>query len=144
MTGRGYYFDFVRLAEASEKGQPLATPSVSHLMALASQLDIILAEGLPNRYARHRAMAKRVRAWASGGFGLFARNGFESDTVTCVANTRGLAVGDFIRRLKDRGYLIANGYGNLKEKTFRIGHLGEHTVEEVESLLQAMDAVLAP
>ena len=47
--GRGYYFDFIRLADASAKAMPLATPSVSHLFALREQLRHILAEGLPAR-----------------------------------------------------------------------------------------------
>ena len=34
---------------------------------------------------------------------------------------------------------IANGYGQLKGKTFRIAHMGETTLEDVERLLQAMD-----
>ena len=142
MKGRGYYFDFARLAEASEKGQPLATPSVSHLMALRVQLRLMQQEGLEKRYARHAAMAERVRTWARGQFGILARSGFESNTVTCVTNRRAIRVADFIRRLKGRGYQISNGYGNLKEATFRIGHMGEHTLRGVEALLQVMDEVL--
>jgi len=142
MKGRGYYFDFARLAEASEKGQPLATPSVSHLMALRMQLRIMLQEGLEKRYARHAAMAERVRAWARERFGVLARPGFESNTVTCVTNQRGIQVGEFIQKLKRRGYQISNGYGNLKEATFRIGHMGEHTLEGIEVLLKTMDEVL--
>jgi aspartate aminotransferase-like enzyme len=142
MKGRGYYFDFARLAEASEKGQPLATPSVSHLMALKLQLRIMHQEGMENRYARHTAMGERVRAWAWNGFGVLAKSGFESNTVTCVTNRRGIQVAEFIQKLKGRGYQISNGYGSLKEATFRIGHMGEHTLEGIEELLQAMDEVL--
>jgi predicted phosphoserine aminotransferase len=140
--GRGYYFDFVRLSEASEKAMPLATPSVSHLFALQVQLRHILAEGLPPRYARHAEMAQRVRQWARERFGVLAEPGFESDTVTCVVNTRNIPVADFLGRLRGRGFQVANGYGSLKEKTFRIGHMGEHTPEGVERLLAAMDEVL--
>ncbi len=142
MKGRGYYFDFARLAEASEKGQPLATPSVSHLMALRVQLRIMLQEGLQNRYARHAAMAERVRSWAREHFGVLARSGFESNTVTCVTNPRGIQVAEFILRLKQRGYRISNGYGSLKDATFRIGHMGEHSLEGITELLRAMDEVL--
>ncbi len=140
--GRGYYFDFVRLAEASAKAAPLATPSVSHLFALQEQLRHVLSEGLPARFARHAAMARLVRRWASERFGLFAEPGYESDTVTCVANTRKIRVAEFLQRLKGRGFQVSNGYGNLKEATFRIGHLGEHTPEGIEALLSAMDEVL--
>ena len=141
--GRGYYFDFVRLAEASAKGQPLATPSVSHLSALQAQLEIMAREGLPARFARHTAMAAMVQAWALERFGVLAAEGCRSTTVTCVVNTRNIAVGDLLARLKQRGYQISNGYGDLKEATFRIGHMGEHTVEGLEALLAVVDELLA-
>jgi len=143
MAGRGYYFDFVRLADASEKAQPLATPSVSHLMALKAQLRFLKEEGLGRRYARHAEMADRVRRWARDRFGLLARAGFESNTVTCITNTRKINVAEFLKKLRTSGYQISNGYGNLKEASFRIGHMGDHTVPEVEGLLNAMDEVLA-
>jgi aspartate aminotransferase-like enzyme len=62
--------------------------------------------------------------------------------VTCVANSRKIRVASFLEALKSRGYQISNGYGSLKEATFRIGHLGDHTLEGVEGLLSAMDEVL--
>jgi len=140
--GRGYYFDFVRLAEASARAMPLATPSVSHLFALQVQLGRILKEGLPARFARHAAMAQRVRRWARERFSVLAEPGFESETVTCVVNTRKMKMSEFLERLRNRGFLVSNGYGDLKDLTFRIGHLGEHTPEGVEALLAAMDEVL--
>jgi aspartate aminotransferase-like enzyme len=39
--------------------------------------------------------------------------------------------------------LIANGYGRLKEKTFRIAHMGETQVTEIETLLAALDEYIA-
>jgi aspartate aminotransferase-like enzyme len=140
--GRGYYFDFLRLAEASEKAMPLATPSIPHLFALQVQLARILSEGLPARFERHAAMAELVRRWARERFGVLAEPGFESDTVTCVTNTRNIKVSEFLERLRGRGFQVSNGYGDLKERTFRIGHMGEHTTQGVAALLAAMDEVL--
>jgi predicted phosphoserine aminotransferase len=140
--GRGYYFDFIRLAEASDKAMPLATPSISHLFALQVQLAHILAEGLPARFARHTAMAQLVRSWARERLGILAEPGFESDTVTCVTNPRNFKVSEFLERLRGRGFQVSNGYGGLKEKTFRIGHMGDHTPKGIEALLAAMDEVL--
>jgi predicted phosphoserine aminotransferase len=142
-TGKGYYFDFVRLKASFDKRQPMATPSVSHIFALQAQLRRIEAETLEGRYARHRAMAEETRAWAKRArFDLFAAEGARSDTVTCVANSRGIEVGAFVKRAAERGYSISNGYGRLKEKTFRIGHMGDHTVEGVRRLLEVLDASL--
>ena len=45
--------------------------------------------------------------------------------------------------LEARGHQISDGYGELKGKTFRVGHLGDHTEADVADLLAAADAVLA-
>ena len=37
---------------------------------------------------------------------------------------------------------IANGYGPLKGKTFRIGHMGEITPDDVSTLLAEIDTFL--
>lgn len=141
-VGKGYYFDFVRLKEFFDRQVPLATPSVSHMFALLAQLKRIEAEGLETRYERHRAMGEAVRAWAADRFALFAAEGARSETVTCVSNTRGMRVAGFVEGLAARGFGISNGYGRLKEHTFRIGHMGDHTVEGIVRLLDAMDEVL--
>ena len=140
--GKGYYFDFVRLKNCFDKRTPLATPSVSHIVALRRQLQRIEAEGLEARYARHRDMAAAVRAWATERLALFPDLAAASDTVTCVRDTRGLDVAGFLRALRRRGYAIGSGYGRLKETTFRIGHMGDHTLGGVRSLLGQMDEVL--
>ena len=120
----------------------MATPSLSHMFALRAQMKRIETEGLDARYARHRAMADLTRAWAAGRLGLFAEERARSNTVTCVANTRGIDVARFVAGLVARGFGISNGYGRLKEATFRVGHMGDHTVEEIRDLLAAMDEVL--
>ena len=48
---------------------------------------IFFAEGLENRYARHKKLAQMTRDWAAKhGFTLFPEKGFESVTLTCVSN----------------------------------------------------------
>jgi aspartate aminotransferase-like enzyme len=141
-AGKGYYFDFIRLKACFDKHTPMATPSVSHMFALQAQLTCIEAEGLESRYARHRAMADLTRLWAASRFGLFADEKARSNTITCVANTRGIELARFVAALGGRGFSISNGYGRLKERTFRVGHMGDHTVEGIAELLAAMDDVL--
>src|SRR5262245_21306724 len=140
--GKGYYFDFVRLKGFFDRNMPMATPSVSHIIALHEQLRRIEAEGHAARYARHQAMAGVVRDWAAHRFGLFAAPECRSDTVTCVLNGPGIDVAGFVKSVGRRGYGISNGYGRLKEKTFRIGHMGDHTVQGVRALLAVMDDLL--
>jgi aspartate aminotransferase-like enzyme len=141
-AGKGYYLDFIRLKEFFDRGMPMATPSIGHIYALQAQMKRIEAEGLEGRYARHRAMAERTRAWAAARFGLFAEESARSNTISCVTNTRRIDVARFLSDLATRGYGVSNGYGRLKEQTFRIGHMGDHTVAGLEELLRTMDDVL--
>ncbi|HZD57914.1 MAG TPA: alanine--glyoxylate aminotransferase family protein [Anaerolineales bacterium] len=140
---RGWYFDLVRLEKHLYKDSTPATPAISLIYALDAQLDRILAEGLAARFARHRAMAKKVQDWAlANGFDLFAPEGYRSQTVTTVANSREIDVPAMNAFLLQKGMRIANGYGALKGKTFRIAHMGETRVEDVEDLLEAMGEYL--
>lgn len=140
---RGYYFDFVELERSLRRNQTPATPAISLLYALEVQLQRILAEGLEARWARHRRMAEAVRAWASDKFALFAQPGYASQTVTCVRNTRGISVPDLNEFLRPKEMQIAEGDGQIAGETFRIAHMGDTTLEEVRSLLQAIDEFLS-
>lgn len=141
---RGYYFDFLTLERYLLKDQTPATPAISLLYALDQQLDVILDEGMEARFARHLAMRDRTIGWArSRGFTPFAAKGYESPTVTCVNNAAGIDIGALNRYLRQHGMIVSNGYGaRLKDRTFRIAHMGELRLEDLEALFEAMDRFL--
>lgn len=141
---RGWYFDLVLMERHRLKDSTPATPALSLIYALDVQIDRILAEGLEARFARHAAMAKRVQDWAlERGFTLFAPPGSRSKTVSTIENQLELDVPELNQFLLKKGMRIANGYGPLKGKTFRIAHMGETRMEDIEALLAAMDEYLA-
>lgn len=144
VPARGYYFDFISLAKSIAKNQTPATPAVSLLFALDRQLDDIMAEGMENRFTRHLAMRDRTLAWARGkGFEIFAAPGFESPTVTCASNNLGIDISALNKYLRGHGMIISNGYGDLKGKTFRIAHMGDTQMHELEELFGVMDGFFA-
>lgn len=137
---RGWYFDLLRMEKHRLKDSTPATPAISLIYALDAQLDRILKEGLEERFARHSALAKRIHAWAlERGFGLFAQDGFRSQTVTTLKNLLEVDIPDLNRYLLEGGMRIANGYGVLKNETFRIAHMGETRMEDLDILLAAID-----
>jgi aspartate aminotransferase-like enzyme len=87
-------------------------------------------------------MAERTRAWARDRFALFPEAGYESMTLTAIRNTREIDVAGLNRELAKRGAVIGNGYGKLKNATFRIAHMGEIRLEEIEELLGWIDEIL--
>jgi len=141
---RGVYFDLLKLYEYMKKNdyQYPFTPSLSHMFALDYQLESILKEGLGNRFLRHQSMANRVRGWAKDHFALFAQEEFASNTVTCVKNIHDINIKDLNQKLGERGFMISNGYGKLKQETFRIAHMGDINMVEIEELLAVIDEIL--
>ncbi len=143
VENRGWYFDLVRMEKHRLKDSSPATPAMSLIFALDYQLDRILYEGLKNRFARHSAMAKRVQEWAEAhDQSIYAPEGYRSQTVTTIKNDRGIDISTLNNYLKERDMRIANGYGQLKNKTFRIAHMGETQMSHIDELLQAMEEFL--
>jgi len=144
VTHRGLYFDYLELYNfvKNKDYQYPSTPSLSHMYALDYKLSQILEEGPEKRFARHKDMADLVRAWAKKNFSLYSDEKHLSNTVTCITNTRELSFADFNGKMVQRGYLLSNGYGPLKDKTFRIAHMADTSLEEVQVLLDTIDEVL--
>ena len=138
----GYYFAYAQMDKKYDKHQTPATPAISLIQALNKQMDDILAEGIENRFARHIEMAEIVRAWARKHFALYGDERYLSNTVTNIENTRGISVAGLNEELGRRGAMISNGYGDLKEKCFRIGHMGDHQVEDIRWLLGEIEDIL--
>jgi aspartate aminotransferase-like enzyme len=142
IENRGYYFDFLEMLKYDDRRETPATPAIPQIQALDAQLDDILAEGLARRFERHDTLARLVQDWSREHFALFAEEGFESPTLTCVKNTRGISVAELNKELGRQWVQISNGYGDLKEKTFRIAHMGDTQEWEIRGLLSTMDRIL--
>ena len=140
VPNRGYYFDFLTLAKSMAKFQTPATSPISLLYALDAQLEAMMAEGMENRFQRHLAMRDRTIEWARDhDLSLYAAPGYESPTVTCVNNDDNIDIGALNTYLRERGMIISNGYGKLKGTNFRIAHMGDTTLADMEELFAAMD-----
>lgn len=144
VENRGLYFDLVSLYDTIQKKdyQYPSTPSLSHMFALDYQLDKMKEEGFEKRFEKHAEQAKVVRAWAKKHFDMLADEEFASNTLTTIKNTKGISVADLNKELAKRGFTISNGYGALKEKTFRIAHMADTTMEEVNEILSVIEDIL--
>jgi len=144
VKNRGFYFDLLQLLQfIREKNfQYPSTMSISHLFALDVQTDRILKEGIDARFKRHDKMAHRVQDWAKKNFALYPVEKYASKTVTCIKNTRGISVADLNKELGKRNLTLSNGYGKLKEQTFRIAHMGDLQMSDIDELLGAIEEIL--
>jgi len=147
--GRGVYFDLVELDAYARRNQTPSTPALSLFYALEAQLKSIAAEGLEARWARHKGMAARTQEWLikiSDETGKKLNNiaplGSQSPTVSAIRLPTDLQAERFTAAVAKRGIVLGNGYGKLKSSTFRIGHMGDHTLESLERCLAACASVL--
>ena len=136
---RGTYFDFLKYKSNADEDSVPSTPSLPHFYALAKQLDDIMSEGLAPRFERHRTMRdvtfQRTARYAT----IAADREHASATVSALAPAR---PSDEIRSaMKQRGFVLGGGYGMWKETTFRIGHMGDISVEALNAMLDALDEV---
>jgi predicted phosphoserine aminotransferase len=142
---KGWYFDLAVLHDQITEHQTPATPAISLLYALEFQLDRIAAETMPRRWQRHANMQQRTFRWVDEmkqqglDIEVFAEEGHRSPTVTCIATDRARSV---VTDLFARGWVIGGGYGKLEDTTIRIGHMGDHTMDELEELLEVLTDVM--
>lgn len=144
---RGMYFDLAEFAEFHAKNQTPNTPAISLFYALEVQAERMLAETIEARWARHAAMAQQTYRWVAEradrfGLGVLAPEGERSPTVTAITLPERVAGDDVVRGMAARGLTIGNGYGPVRKRSFRIGHMGDHTPEGLARCLDACDAVL--
>ena len=142
MENKGFYTDYVKLKEKNDENYALTTPPVSLMYGVDYQLDKMLKEGMATRYRRHQEMADMVRKWADERMqGVFPEEGYRSNTIGVIK--RGdLDFDKFHSIIKSKGMEISNGYGDIKKSTFRIGHMGDLTKDDIKQLLSVMDEAL--
>lgn len=149
VTDRGLYFDLVEYERFIAKLQTPNTPAISLLYALQVQMHRIVAEGTEARYARHAAMRDATAKWvgeAATRLGIemrvLAPEGHRSPTVTTIVLPPSVAPKQLVAAVAARGFTIGGGLGPLADTTYRIGHMGEHTLEGLGKCLCAVEGAL--
>lgn len=139
-----YYWDFSKAKDYSQKGQTPWTPAVSVCYALNATLDLMLAEGLDNVFARHAQLGQLTRNGVKAlGFSLFPDEKYASNTVTAVNASDQVDVSRLIRVLREKyAVVVAGGQEKLAGKIFRIGHLGFVYDRDIKSVLEAISKTL--
>jgi len=139
---RGTYFDFLDLEAQAKKDGPPFTPSIPHCYALAKQLEHILREEtLERRWARHRVMRDLTLERTSRYGDPMVDREHASVSVSAIAPKGGKSAPDVVLSMKKKGYVLGSGYGDWKETSFRIGHMGDISVESLTAMLDVLDEV---
>ena len=103
------------------------TPSVSDVHGVDAACDEVLELGLDESIAIHSRAARATRAGILGmGLELWARSeAIAATCVTAVATPEGVDTLRLLEHIRERyGVMLSPGYGELKEKVVRLGHMG--------------------
>jgi alanine-glyoxylate transaminase / serine-glyoxylate transaminase / serine-pyruvate transaminase len=122
------YWDWRPMLAANETGYFPYTPGTNLLYGLHEAVQMLLEEGLPNVFARHdrfaEATRRAVRTWgleiqcadprhySSSLTGIRVPDGHSADALRAVI-------------LERFNMSLGSGLGILKDRVFRIGHLGD-------------------
>ena len=118
------------------------TQPISDIYALKKAVERVLEKD--DFIKRHRTIAEAVRrSIIASGMELYPIDSF-SNTVTSINIPDGVKFNElFIEMLEKHNVLIAGAFDHLKDKIFRIGHMGENCYEgKVYTVLKALNEVL--
>ena len=140
-----FYFDWERTRKGQATLDAPFTPPVSLVAGLDVALGILLEQGLEAVFDRHVRLGRACREGAKAmGLELFSPDEDRSAVVTAIRAPEGIDSSEIVSTLRDRfGITIATGQGELKERIFRIGHIGYFDVFDITTALAAVELVLA-
>lgn len=145
-----YYADWgnwLPIMEAYEarKARYFATPPVNLIYALNVSLERILQEGMEERFRRHHrfGVACKEAIQALGLDQVPTDPAHAAATLTAPYYPRGVTGSEFLPKVKDAGVILAGGlHPDIKEKYFRIGHMGAETAGDLLATIGAIEVGL--
>lgn len=135
---KSLYFDLKDALKNGERGQTPFTPAVGTLIQINARLKEIEANG--GVLSEQKKIAELAKNFREGikDLPLDICSESMSNAVTPLA-TRNCSANDIFITLKDEyGIWICPNGGELKDKVFRVGHIGNLTLEDNKKLLDAL------
>lgn len=140
---RSWYLHLPHYYESEERGAIPFTPAVQLCYAFEEALDELLEEGVANRIQRYKRAAATIRqGLAALGLKPVLPPEVQSNTITTYHLPAGLSYQTLHDRLKERGYVIYAGQGQLEAKVFRVANMGALAQRDLEGFVAAVKQVL--
>lgn len=139
-----YYFDLKKYLKDGERGQTPFTPAVGVLLQLNQRLTEIEAKGGAKSEiaeAEHKAEYFR-NAIKNLPLKIFADNPSNAVTSLTINDENKSAYKLFELLMEQYGIWICPNGGSLREKVFRVGHMGALKDSDYDTLVKALTEVL--
>lgn len=143
---KSMYFNYADYLRNGERGQTPFTPAVATLLQLNEKLNRIVRNGgtqYANKLIRQRAEYFRARI-KHLPFRVFTPENATSNCVTALSPVgESVSAYRIFEIIKDEyGIWVCPNGGDLAEKVLRVGHIGNITEQEIDSLIAAFDDLL--
>jgi aspartate aminotransferase-like enzyme len=144
MSNKGWYFDFNLYIDYQEsKHSTPTTPPIPQILGLNVILKKIRDMGKYNWLKMYEERASYIRKRIMEyGLRILAKEGYESPTITVVFAPNGLTGPEIYNKMREHGFELAMGYGKLKRDTFRIGHMGDISYNDIDDMLDTLYSIL--
>lgn len=139
-----FYFDLKRERTNLHANTTAYTPAINLIYGLSQALDMMLAEGMPNLFARFARLGEAMRAGARAlGLDLVAPDA-PSPAVTGVYTPAGIDSGALQKYLRySLGVEVAGGQDQFKGKILRLAHLGHIDTFDIVTCMAALELALS-
>ncbi|MBD0777874.1 alanine--glyoxylate aminotransferase family protein [Maribacter sp. ANRC-HE7] len=145
-----YYGDWTNwlpIMKAYENRQAsyFGTPAVNLVIALEKSLQLIVKEGLDNRFDRHKRAGKAMRAAIKAlGLELLSKNEqVSANTLSAPLYPSQMDASSFLKGVNQEGVILAGGLlPKLKNNYFRIGHMGSVNKSDLLATVGAIESAL--
>ena len=137
------YFNLKDALKNQERGQTPFTPAVGTLLQINARLKAIESTGgVAAEVNRAKKLAEYFRNRIKD-LPLEIVSESLSNATTPLHPTNGLSAYDIFQKLKDEyGIWICPNGGDLKDKVFRVGHMGSLTEKDYDKLVSALKEVM--
>ena len=124
----------------AKQGMTPTTPPLSMIYAFRAALDMIVEEGIERVWNRHRRLGAISReGLEAAGLQLFARKGYESDSVTAFLPPEDVSAEEILKTLRrDYGVEAQGGQAHLADRLIRLGHMGWVHESEIQDAVGAI------
>ena len=139
-----FYWDLGKHKKSLDEQTTPYTPNVSFICALKKAFEMMKKESLENIIKRHERLRNTLRAGLRElGLKLLAEDNDSSCAITAIFPPDGVSVLDIRTAYKkDWDITVANGQDTLKDKVFRIGHLGFVSDRDIAMTLAVTEKVI--
>jgi aspartate aminotransferase-like enzyme len=144
-SNKGWYFDFKVWEEDQKKGHGTPVTSViPQITGLNTALKMIQKKGGKKWYFDlYKERNLKIRQGIEKiGLSTFPKKGSESPTVNCINAPNGVEGGMIYEKMRQNGFELAEGYGPLKKKTFRIGNMGYIEMSDIDLMLRSLGTLI--